>query len=301
MLGRARRFILVGLIAVAGVAAAIAASGGTASTRPAAHKETVQQCLTTLSTLKAHAANLRKMRADVLAKRTFLYTVSHFEGRPIFMPVSVADFTDYITEELVLGAITPRQAVKAIQQLRQMTVSNLAALNDYIDAADSQVTHQRSRCASLGGTTTTTTTKPKPPSANAFTLQSGLTKVTNTHQSELTIDAAGRTAHFDNSHGGSAVWKIDYSWEVPQTITPGKTYTITLHEEILSVSPSQPLGDQMNALAPDFAQAIQAHWPDNPDVSKTFTVPLAADQKDSSDIAITIGFVSSGVTYHYRK
>ena len=96
-------------------------------------------------------------------------------------------------------------------------------------------------------------------------------------------------------------WKVDYSWKVPQTVTPGKSIEITIGIKFESVNPSQPLGMQISALAPDFAQAVQAHWPDSPTVSKTYTVPIAADQKDSSDVAMTIGFVSSGVVYHYRK
>ena len=67
------------------------------------------------------------------------------------------------------------------------------------------------------------------------------------------------------------------------------------------MQPSQPLGDQTNAIAPDFAQAIQAHWPDAPDASKTFTVPVSAGTSASSDYTIRIGFVSSTITYHYRS
>jgi hypothetical protein len=123
----------------------------------------------------------------------------------------------------------------------------------------------------------------------------------NTHQGELTIDAGGKSAHFDNSKSSGAHWQVEYSWTVPATIAPGKSYQLTLHETITGVQPNQPLGDQMNALAPDFAQAIQAHWPEAPDASKTFTVPVSASQSSSSDYTITIGFISSSVTYHYKK
>lgn len=302
---RLRRFLLIGLaflvLATAGVSGGIAGGRGTAtpaSLRPNAPAETIKQCLATLRALQGHAKTLRSMRADALAKRIYLYTVGHFQGRPIFVPLSRKEFTYLITEQLVLGEISAKQATRLIQSIKQMTANNVDALNDYIESADGRVQRQRAHCASLSGGTTT-----KPPSGTTFTRQpvDPSKDVSNTHKSELTIDPAGMSAHFDNRASSGAHWKVDYSWEVPQTITPGKTYEITLHIKFLSVTPSQPLGDQMNALAPDFAQAIQAHWPDTPDVSKTFTVTLAADQKDSTDIPITIGFVSSGVTYHYRK
>jgi hypothetical protein len=151
-----------------------------------------------------------------------------------------------------------------------------------------------------GGAVTRRPPPPSPPAATAFRLQPSLTTVANTHSPELTIDPTAMTA-VDNHCCDGGGWKVDYSWKMPATITPGKSYALTLHITFESVNPNQPLGMQMNALAPDFAQAIQAHWPDTPDVSRTFTVLLAASQKASSDIAITIGFVSSGVTYHYRK
>jgi hypothetical protein len=67
------------------------------------------------------------------------------------------------------------------------------------------------------------------------------------------------------------------------------------------VNPSQPLGFQITAFMPDFAQAVQAHWPETPSASKTFTIPVAADQKDSQEIVVTIGVLSGSVQYHYRK
>jgi hypothetical protein len=306
-----RRSLLIALLTVAalagvlfGVSGGIAAGRGTATPasvqRPKTPAETIQQCLAKLTSLRSHAAILRKMRQDVVAKRSYLYTVGHFSGHTIFAPLSVSEFTYLLTEELVLGKITAQGVAKAVRAMKRTTASNLIELNGYIAAADRAVQSQRRRCASLGSPTTTTTAKPPPPSATTFTLQQSLTKVTNTHTPELTIDAQGMAA-VDNHCCDGGAWKVDYAWKVPQTVTPGKTIEITIGIKFESVNPSQPLGMQIGALAPDFAQAVQAHWPDSPTVSKTYTVPIAADQKDSSDIAITIGFVSSGVVYHYRK
>jgi hypothetical protein len=236
-----------------------------------------------------------------LAKRNRLVAVSAFGGTPIF--VTVAAVRDALILRYVTGEITKAQLATKLHQLALQAAATLKKLTALIAEAHDARDADEGRCAKLaeqlnqaqsggggggggGGTVT-------------FTLQPGLTEVKNTHQSELTIDPAGRKAHFVASSG--AIWKSDYSWKVPTTITPGKSIQITIEDKILSIVPDQPLTDYMSAFAPDFAQQIQSHWPDNPDVSKTYTVPIAADQKDSSDIAITIGFISSGVTYHYKK
>jgi hypothetical protein len=197
------------------------------------------------------------------------------------------------------GKLTAKQLSTSLVNLAKFAGRTKRAVADVRREAQHEVDSLRHQCAALIAKQNGTSPAPKPPPpAGTFTLQSPKpTDVSNTHKSELTIDPDGMTAHFDAASG--ADWQSDYSWKVPQTITAGKTYTITLHDKILNVTPSQPLGDQMNALAPDFAQAIQAHWPDNPDVSKTFTVPLSAGQ--TSEFTITIGFISSGVTYHYKK
>jgi hypothetical protein len=235
-----------------------------------------------------------------LARKNKLVYLGNSPFGPVI--VSVDQVRDSIIIRYVAGQINKVKFANDLHLLGIRAAATLKAITALLKEDINDRDETEDRCAKLaqqlkqaqaggggGGGSTFTRQSPSP------------SDVSNTHQTELTIDPSGMSAHFDNSKSGGATWKIDYSWEVPQTITPGKSFTITLHEKFLSVSPDQPLGDQMNALAPDFAQAIQAHWPDNPDVSKTFTVPLAADQKDSSEITITIGFVSSSVQYHYRK
>lgn len=230
----------------------------------------------------AQAHVLPGLRTDALEKRIYLYTIARVSGNPIFVPISVAEFKSLVTAELLAGELSSKQLLQLIREMREMTVDNLRALEEYIATYIADSTKQKKHCDALRqGGTTTTPKPPPPPAAGTFTLAPSLTKVTNTHVPELKIDGDGMTAHIDHCCDGGG-WKIDYSWQVPQTITPGKSYQITLHIKMLSVTPDQPLG------RPD-------------DVSKTFTMPLAASQKDSADIPITIGFVSSAVVYHYRK
>jgi hypothetical protein len=222
-------------------------------------------------------------------------------GGPFIM--TFAEVRDFLILQYVTGKINKVALASRLHSLALTAAKTLKLLAAAIEQARDERDADQNRCAKLaqqlqqaqggggggggGGTSKTLTLQPVK-----------ATDVSNTHQSELTIDASGRSAHFDASSG--ADWQADYSWKIPQTITAGNTYTITLHDKILNVTPSQPLGDQMNALAPDFAQAIQAHWPDNPDVEKTFNVPLTASDAGVSDYRITIGFISSSVTYHYK-
>jgi hypothetical protein len=205
----------------------------------------------------------------------------------------------FLLLKYALGEINARQLSRAFVTLAVSAGKTKRAVAKLVVEAQREVDKLRDVCAALIAKQKGKK-PPPPPSATTFTLQPGLTKVTNTHAPELKIDATGLSALEDHCCDGGG-WKVEYSWKVPETITPGKAIQLTIGIKVLSVNPNQPVGFQISALAPDFAQAVQAHWPDTPSASKTFTVPVAADQKDSSDIAITIGFVSSGVVYHYRK
>ncbi|HEY7891051.1 MAG TPA: hypothetical protein VIC05_02465, partial [Solirubrobacteraceae bacterium] len=138
------------------------------------------------------------------------------------------------------------------------------------------------------------------PSAPAtFTLDSSATEVHNVQGSQLTIDPSGMTADYHPPQTG-AQWKTHYHWQVPTTLVAGKSSTgITIGETISEVQPDQELSDQINALAPDFAQAVQAHYHGSPSVEQSYGYTLAADT--TQDFTITVGFVSSTVVYHYHR
>jgi hypothetical protein len=57
----------------------------------------------------------------------------------------------------------------------------------------------------------------------------------------------------------------------------------------------------MGARAPDFVQALSINFPNPASASKTYTVPLAADQKDSKEVVVIVGVVSAEITYTYRR
>jgi hypothetical protein len=69
---------------------------------------------------------------------------------------------------------------------------------------------------------------------------------------------------------------------------------------VISENPPQQNSYQINALAPDFAQAINITYPQQKSLSKDFTVPIHADYVGTKELTITIGFVSSGVIFHYE-
>jgi hypothetical protein len=132
------------------------------------------------------------------------------------------------------------------------------------------------------------------------------TKVSNPNAPELTIDAAGGTALWDHTgqYGGAGKggeWKVMYTWKVPQTLVAGKSSSISLSLTANSVQPVQPLLVQMGARAPDFVQALSINYPNPASASKTYTVPLAADQKDSKDVVIIVSVVSAEITYTYHR
>ena len=68
-----------------------------------------------------------------------------------------------------------------------------------------------------------------------------------------------------------------------------------------SVQPVQPLLVQMGARAPDFVQALSINYPNPASASKTYTVPLAEDQKDFKDVVMIVSVVSAEITYTYHR
>jgi hypothetical protein len=153
--------------------------------------------------------------------------------------------------------------------------------------------------------------KPTPTSKTTTTSQAGSfvltsTKVTNPNAPELTIDAAGGKAVWDHTgpYGGAGKggeWKVTYTWQVPRTLTPGKSASVTLSLKADSVEPSQPLLVQMSARAPDFRQDLSINYPSPAQAAKTYTMPLSAGYKDFKDLVVIVSVVSAEVTYTYHR
>jgi hypothetical protein len=142
--------------------------------------------------------------------------------------------------------------------------------------------------------------------AASFALDPALTEVKNPNANELTITptAAGQAIDDHTGANGGAGnggdWKVEYHWAVPTTLVPGKTAAIYLQIIVDSENPPQPNGYQSSALAPDFAQALPCHYPEQSSCSKTFEYPLHADQAGSSEIVVSIHMLSAEVDFHYR-
>ena len=72
----------------------------------------------------------------------------------------------------------------------------------------------------------------------------------------------------------------------------------------VSVVPSQPLADQMTALAPDFRQDLTTQYPGQPSANKTYTVPFSKVYKDdpnNKQIKLYVGFAHATVVFTYKR
>ena len=130
--------------------------------------------------------------------------------------------------------------------------------------------------------------------------------MTNPNAPELTIEAAGGKAVWDHTgaYGGAGKggeWKITYTWQVPKTLTPGKSASVSLSLKAESVEPSQPLFVQMSARGPDFRQDLSINYPSLAQAAKTYTMPVSAGYKDFKDLVVIVSFVSAEVTYTYHR
>jgi hypothetical protein len=140
-------------------------------------------------------------------------------------------------------------------------------------------------------------------SAVTYSLVPGDTQVKDAQGSRLTV--SGMTADYQTQPSDGAQWHAHYSWKVPGTLVAGRKVSgaIMIADTISNVSPDQDLSDQINALAPDFAQAVPVQYQKgsgSASASMTYDYTLAADTT-APDFYITIGFVSSSVVYHYHR
>ena len=142
--------------------------------------------------------------------------------------------------------------------------------------------------------------------AASFALDPALTKVTNPNAAELTITptVAGQAIDDHTGANGGAGnggdWKVEYHWAVPPKLVPGKPAAIYLQIIVDSENPPQPNGYQMGALAPNFAQSLPCHYPEQSSCSKTFVYPFLADEAGASDIVVSVGMLSASVDFHYK-
>jgi hypothetical protein len=148
---------------------------------------------------------------------------------------------------------------------------------------------------------------PAPPTqAGSFKLVASLTEVKNPNAPELTINAAGGTAVWDHTGqfggaGKGGEWRVDFTFKVPQTLTPGKSSPLTLGLQVSNVRPEQPILFQVGARAPDFKGVFGVHYPNPAGASKTFAIPIPASYKDAKELIVIADVVSAEVIYHYRR
>lgn len=139
-----------------------------------------------------------------------------------------------------------------------------------------------------------------------FELDTQLTEVKNPNADELTITPTSAGQAIDDhtgANGGAGNggdWTVEYHWAVPTRLVPGKTAAIYLQVVVESEDPPQPNGYQMAALAPDFAQSLPCHYPEQSSCSKTFEYLLAADQAGAKDIPLSVHMLSAEVDFDYR-
>ena len=127
--------------------------------------------------------------------------------------------------------------------------------------------------------------------------------VTNPNAKELTINATGGTALWDHPRDGGA-WKVEFTFTVPRTLTPGKSFALTLGIKVDRQEPNNPNSYGMSARAPDFAQSLNITAPATMQAAKTFTVPFSASFQaatDIKDVYIVIDIVNAEVTFTYHR
>jgi len=161
---------------------------------------------------------------------------------------------------------------------------------------------ETSNPGSTAGSTTTTAITPTA-APGSFVLAPPV--VSNPNAKELKINAAAGTAVDDHTGanggaGNGGNWKVSYTWQVPKSLRPGRSFSVAVGIKVADVEPPQPLGFQMGLTAPDFAQTFGIHYPNRTQGAKDFTIPVPADLKDAKSLSFSVYVISAEVTYTYQ-
>jgi len=125
-------------------------------------------------------------------------------------------------------------------------------------------------------------------------------KASNPQGPQLTIDTDAENAVWDHCCDGGK-WKIRFGWHVPREMKVGVSYPIRLTMKVDSYQSGGSSGFQMNVLAPDLAEALAVQAPTPGAGERTVTFAMRDYLKGMAEFTITVGFVSGGVTYTYRR
>ena len=279
------------------VTAVLVASAGQAAS--------VQQCVAQATAKINDASALRRMGFDdrqVKFLQAYRDVIRSGLAIEVQMRQTISDI------ELLMSYSTPKEQA-ALAKVRKVFKDHADNVHStLIDLAYDRNTALERGCESLTQRTAEPPVhppqppQPRPRSPGTFYRDDSLTTVTNTHSGELAINAAGQTAHFDNRrHSSGATWQIDYTWHVPEALITGQKGEVSIGEEILGVQPRQEISDSINILAPDLAKQVIARYPTTASASETYELPLSEGYRDVDELKITVGFVSSTVTYVYRR
>ena len=295
--------VLRGLLAL-GAALALVATGasGAFASGSADDLATVQAKLDGCrKDLKDSQADIKDYSALLAkAKRGSFVLIQFPRG---FVPVQIEEAEFWINLELRAGKITPKKAVELARYLGKLKATTIRSLTGAFNDERAHFTRTGQRCATLAAERDRLLDAGD--SGGSFVLKSTI-KVTNPNAPELTIDAAGGTALWNHTgvYGGAGKggeWKIEYTFKVPRTLSPGKSSSISLSLEAGSVKPEQPLSIGMSATAPDFKGTLSINYPSPAKASKVFTFPISAGYKDFKEIEIRVGVVSAEVIYTYQR
>ena len=235
--------------------------------------------------------------ADELLGLAHSRKVVLFPVAGVLMPMEPKQVSDFFILQTVAGKLTKDQLRKELARFAAAAQATERLLNEL--GADARAERDRidGRCARLAQDLKNA--QGGPVGGGSFVLDPNGTKVANNNVRELKIDVAAGTATWNHCCDGGK-WDTSYSFKVPDTLTAGQTAKLTIGLHFDRVTPSQPLQLGIKAFAPDFARQLLVDYPSPGSRDETYDVPISIGYTDSKELVVTIEFVSSTVTYHYR-
>ena len=138
-----------------------------------------------------------------------------------------------------------------------------------------------------------------------FSLDESLTKVENPRPDVKVNRRSAIWDHTTDPNGGPCCdggkWLAGYSWVLPPELRTGESHTISLGIQVSEVDPEQEIYFQSSFLAPGSSEGLGVTYPEKSGDSKEFSFTLSEGYATADTLTITIRFVSSQVTYTYKR
>ena len=205
-----------------------------------------------------------------------------YDGKK-FYPVEKTAGDLYVASLITIKGGDAKAIAKAEAVLLGQSNNHLKKLQALIEYGHELVQARQKRCNELKNGSGASGSSGATAGSVTFTLVPGETQVSNpsSQYTKVPQTTASGMAYIECPCTTGAVYRIDYSWTVPDKLMSGHDFPVTME---LTVSKSaSPISSGMTVAGPGVKQQLLVTYPNPSTLTKDYTFPLAESRSTSGD------------------